>query len=86
MAEASSVDLQARVAELEERLADLERREREERPMRGVLRDLFPPEVRTHLRAAQREQLQAARSFLDHWIERLEGSETPRRRESIQVE
>lgn len=86
MADRSTVDLHARIAELEQRLKDLERKEGDERRMANVLRDLFPPEVRTHLKAAQREQLMAARSFLDHWIDRLEHKETPRGRESITVD
>ncbi len=86
MADASTVDLQARIAELEQRLKDMERRHSEERRMGDLLRDLFPAGVRTHLKAARREQLLAARSFLDHWIERLDERETPRGRESISVE
>lgn len=86
MADASTVDLQARIAELEQRLKDMERRESERRRGGELLRDLLPPEVRTHLRAAQREQLLAARSFLDRWIDRLEKHETPRGRESIRVD
>jgi hypothetical protein len=86
MADTSTADLHARIAELEQRLKDLERQEREQRRMGDLLRDLFPAEVRTHLRAAQREQLMAARSFLDHWIDRLEKRETPHGRESITVD
>lgn len=82
----STADLQARIAELEQRLAAMERRERDRRRVGGLLRELVPPEARTHLKAAQREQLMAARSFLDHWIERLERPETPHARESITVD
>lgn len=86
MADASTVDLQARISELEQRLKDMEGRERARRGASELLRDLVPPEVRTHLRAARREQLLAARSFLDRWIERLEKHESPRGRESITVD
>ncbi len=81
------------VAELQERIADLEERIRkmekeDEYGLETLIRRLLPDDVRSHLRAAQKEQLLAARSMLDHWIERAEGtsSETPRRRESITVE
>lgn len=84
---AEPIDLAARIAELEERLADLERRDRQMKTVRGLLGELFPPEVRGHLRASQREQLLAARSFLDHWIARLErGAPEARGRETITVE
>lgn len=86
MADTSTADLHARIAELEQRLKDMERREGERRRMGDLLGDLFPPEVRTHLKAAQREQLMAARSLLDRWIDRLEPHETPRGRESITVD
>ena len=83
---ADTVDMTVRIAELERRLADVERRERDERKVGNILRDLMPPDVRTHLRAAQKEQLLAARSFLDHWIGKIEKDDTPRGRESITVD
>jgi septal ring factor EnvC (AmiA/AmiB activator) len=86
MNDTSSADLNARIAELEQRLKGLERRERAQRRLADLLSDIFPSEVRTHLKAAQREQLMAARSFLDHWIERMDERETPRGRESITVD
>ena len=86
MAEMGAGDMQARIAELEDRLADLERRARAERRVVGLLRELVPPEVRTHLKAARREQLMAARSFLDHWIERLEPQARADMRGAITVE
>lgn len=86
MAKAESVsELVSRIAELEARLAALEAAPREERGLLGVLRAYLPAETRAHLRAARREQLLAARAFLDHWIEREERAERPRR-ESIAVE
>lgn len=79
-------DLQARVAELEARLREMERRE--EMSLDALVRKLLPEDVRTHMRAARKEQLLAIRSMLDHWIERSEetASGSPRRRESITVE
>lgn len=79
--------LDARVSELEARIREMERREHEAGPMRSILRELFPAEAREHLRAARREQLLAMRSFLDHWIDKVEekdaGSST---RERITLE
>ena len=101
---AGSVDaLTARLATLEARLAELEGQERanaaelaEDAIDRMVTR-FMPVEARTHMRAARKEQLLAARSFIDHWIERLDrpavparrarsAGSTPRRRESIPLE
>jgi hypothetical protein len=50
------------------------------------LERLVPSEVRTHLRASQREQLLALRAWLDIAIQRIEQSECPRRPESIRIE
>ena len=86
MTDTTTVELQARIAELEERLKDLEARDRERRRGGDLLSDLFPPDVRGHLRAAQREQLMALRSYLDRWIAKTEERETPRGRESISVD
>ncbi|TMD61732.1 MAG: hypothetical protein E6I87_01880 [Chloroflexi bacterium] len=79
-------ELQERVVELEERIRDMERRE--EQSVDRMIRRLVPDDVREHLRHAQKEQLLAVRSMLDHWIERTErnAGATPRRRESITVE
>ncbi|MFN2483828.1 MAG: hypothetical protein ABR509_02675 [Candidatus Limnocylindria bacterium] len=82
-------------AELEARLADLERRL--ERTSRGggeqtaywaILESILPSDARRHLRAAGREQLLAARSILDAWIARMDRSadEPPARRETIRVD
>jgi hypothetical protein len=84
----SEADLAARIAVLEERLAEFESRD-EADPMGRLLEGLIPAEVRQHMRAARREQLLAARSFLDHWIDRLDrkpAAREPRRRESITLE
>lgn len=81
-------------ADLERRLEALERRS-----MRGgrgsameaafwaLMHNLFPEEARTHMRAAGREQLLAARAYLDHWIAKLEAQEQEngRRHENIEI-
>jgi hypothetical protein len=52
------------------------------------MRDLFPEETRKHMKAAGREQLMAARSYLDHWIKKMDEQrvEQPAERERIAVE
>lgn len=64
-----------RLTEMEQRLADLEvelrARERRRMPIGGILREMVPPGVRTHMRAAQRERLLAVRAYLDRAISRL---------------
>jgi hypothetical protein len=97
-------DLAARLATLEERLAELEREDwvgavgRAEDAIDRLVGRVLPADARGHLRAARKEQLLAARSFIDHWIERLDrppaprraagrrAARTPRRRESIILE
>ncbi|HXQ95563.1 MAG TPA: hypothetical protein VN800_01450 [Candidatus Acidoferrales bacterium] len=82
-------DLENRLAELEQRLAAMEARgEHAPKGLLGAWHDIFPSEVRTHMRAARKEQLLAARAFLDHWIERVDrypADELPRR-ESISLD
>jgi hypothetical protein len=82
-------DLEAQLAAMEERLQALEQRDdAEPRGLGRLWNDLFPPEVRTHMRAARKEQLLAARAFIDHWIDRVDREPAPtrRRRESISLE
>jgi len=81
-------ELAARIAVLEARLAELETMERPEDPFERLLGGFLPAESRDHLRAARKEQLLAARSFIDHWIERIDRKPTERRRrrESIPLE
>jgi len=84
----NEAELAARIAVLEERLAELEAGG-EPDPIDRLLEGMIPSEARQHMRAARREQLLAARSFLDHWIERLDRKPMPkerRRRESITLE
>ena len=38
----------------------------------SLMRTLFPDETRRHMRAATREQLLAARSYIDHWLARMD--------------
>jgi hypothetical protein len=81
--------LEARIADLERRLPRGERRESIETAFWAVMRNLFPSETRTHMKAAGREQLLAARSYLDHWIAKMDEAhmeEKPPTRESIEVE
>jgi hypothetical protein len=85
----AEAELAARIALLEERLAELEAQDGAVSPLERLLGEAIPPEVRDHMRAARKEQLMAARSFLDHWIERLDRKPMPRerrRRESITLE
>lgn len=64
-----------RLTEMEQRLADLEAelrgRERPKLRIGGILREMMPPDVRIHMRAAQRERLLAVRAYLDRVINRL---------------
>ena len=84
----SKADLEARIADLERRIPRGERRESVETAFWAVMRNLFPSETRTHMKAAGREQLLAARSYLDHWIAKMDASPEEERptRESIDVE
>ncbi len=98
-------ELTARLAALEERLGDVEAKAEEAEvrardaearslgspmeAMEAVLSAMLPSEVRGHLRAARKEQLLAARSLIDMWIERVDRKpREPRRhhRESIPLE
>jgi hypothetical protein len=71
-----------RTAELERRIADLERRSPRamldqgrtgmEEAFWAIVHGAFPTEARKHLKAATREQLLAARVYIDRWIAGLE--------------
>jgi hypothetical protein len=95
--EVASVDDRSRTDELEARIGDLERRlhtsggsrrEGIETAFWALMHDLFPQETRKHMKAAGREQLMAARSYLDHWIKKLDQEQAaePVARERIAVE
>lgn len=89
-----------RTAELEQRVADLERRSWRatvdegrtgvEEAFWALMHRLFPDEARKHLKVASREQLKAARVYLDTWIARLDEEEkepsSTRTHEKIDVE
>lgn len=94
-------DADARTAELEARIAELERRTpralmREgrsgmEEAFWAVMHTVFPEEARRHLKKAGKEQLLAARVYLDRWIEGLEEREpeepsSGRPHEKIEIE
>ena len=90
----------ARTAELEARLADLERRVPRSSADEGgrsgfetafwaALHGILPDEARKHLKVAGREQLMAARVYLDRWIARLDEQEAEkpiRPHEKIDIE
>ena len=91
------MDERARTDELEARISALERgpkggnsrREGVETAFWALMREVFPAQTRTHMRAAGREQLLAARSYLDHWIGKLDEKAppaAPAEREEITVE
>ena len=89
MDSASKADLEARIADLERRLPRGEPRESMETAFWALMRNLFPSETRSHVKAAGREQLLAARSYLDHWIAKMDEAheeEKPAAHESIEVE
>ena len=69
------VTSEERLTEMEQRLADMEAelraRQRPRMQVGAVLREVVPPEVRIHIRAAQRERLLAVRAYLDRVIYRL---------------
>ena len=74
-----------RTAELERRIAELERRSPRamfadgksglEEAFWAVTHSIFPEEARKHLKSSTREQLMAARVYVDKWIERLDEQE-----------
>jgi uncharacterized coiled-coil protein SlyX len=79
-------ELEARIQELESRLARLERPgDRVSDHIDSLMRTVVPDQTRTHMRAAWREQLLALRSFLDHWIEQERAGGDATARERIDV-
>ena len=79
-----------RMAELEARLAKLERSPGLRERGRGLMARVVPDEATRHFRNAGREQLLGVRSIVDFWIERIdesEGRSTRRtRHESIEID
>jgi hypothetical protein len=89
MADNDTAQLEARLEELERRLRRPDPRATMETAFWAVMRNVFPDETRTHLKAASREQLLAARSYLDHWISKMgdgPDAEASAPRETIEVE
>ena len=72
-------DLEARIADLERRVppasADEGGRSGVEAAFWAAMHTVFPEEARKHLKVAGREQLLAARVYLDRWIARLDEQE-----------
>ena len=82
---AQGENLEERLRRLEEQLRELQ--EREARRPHTLLEQMVPPEVRKHLRAAQRERLLAVRAWIDAAIKRTEDTtERPRRPESVRID
>jgi hypothetical protein len=79
-----------RMAELESRLARLERAPSLRARGRSMMDKVMPPEASEHFRNAGREQLLGVRSIVDFWIQRLDEAETrasrSRERETIEIE
>ena len=88
MRSSSEADLEARIADLERRLPRGEPRESLETAFWAIMRNIFPSETRSHMKAAGREQLLAARSYLDHWIAKMDAEHAEEKpgRETIEVE
>ena len=77
------LELERRIESLERRLASVDRPIGAERTGQStaeaaqtafwaILHRIFPEDARRHMKAATREQLLAARSYLDRWIDGLE--------------
>ena len=90
----SPSDLEARIAALERkswRSTVDDSRSGMETAFWAMLHALFPEEARKHLKVAGREQLLAARVYLDRWIERLDEAAEEKRaadppHEKIEIE
>lgn len=91
-----------RTAELEARIAELERKTSWRKTMNegrsgleaafwALTHTVFPEDARRHLKAATREQLMAARVYLDRWIAQLDEedaakAEAEQQHEKIEIE
>jgi hypothetical protein len=80
----------ARMAELEDRLARLEGTPGLRERGRKMMDRVMPPEAGRHFRNAGREQLLGIRSIVDFWIGRIEDAESrasaDQGRESIEID
>jgi hypothetical protein len=88
MANDKSTDLERRLEALERRQTRSERPSAIEAAFWAFMHNVFPDEARIHMKAAGREQLLAARAYLDHWIAKLDQPEAQngRRHESIEID
>jgi hypothetical protein len=88
MANDKSTDLERRLEALERRQTRSERPSAIEAAFWAFMHNVFPDEARIHMKAAGREQLLAARAYLDHWIAKLDKPEAQngRRHESIEID
>jgi hypothetical protein len=79
-----------RLAELESRLARLEKAPTLRARGRSMMDKVMPPEASEHFRSAGREQLLGLRSIVDFWIARLDEADDrasrSRERETIEIE
>ncbi len=84
-------------SELEARIAELERQRQPDASQPGrsgvetafwaMMHRVFPDEARKHLKVAGREQLLAARVYLDRWIAKMDEEQAAARpHEKIDVE
>ena len=82
--------LEARLAELESRLARVEGGASWRERGQGVMNQVLPPEAGQHFRNAAREQLLGMRAIVDFWIARVDDLDSraapPPARETINVE
>jgi hypothetical protein len=77
-----------RIAELEARLAKLERSPNLRERGRSLMDRVIPREASHHFRNAGREELLGIRAIVDFWIDRIDEAEgrSATRRESIEIE
>jgi hypothetical protein len=80
-----------RIAELESRIARLERVPSLRARGRRMMDKVMPPEASEHFRNAGREQLMGVRSIVDFWIQRIDEADSQaagrsRERETIEIE
>jgi len=79
-----------RIAELEARLAKLERSPGLRQRGRSLMDRVIPREASHHFRNAGREELLGIRAIVDFWIDRIDEAEgrsgVGSRRESIEIE
>lgn len=89
MDDRTTAEMEARIADLEARLRGGDKRASIETAFWALMHNVFPDETRKHMKAAGREQLLAARAYLDHWIRKMDGAhdaDGAMDRESIEVE